>query len=173
MKKSKIVIMAVLLALGTTSCYVSSGASSSASSEDVILGGEVGIPTPFVECSTLDEAYNIAGIGFKLPESINGYDIGSILAYYYGMIEVIYENENGETIELRKALGSGDISGDYREYENIEMINYQGYDIIVKSNKDKIYLGIIEGETYSYSFIISEGISKSELLKLVKSTDIY
>lgn len=74
--------------------------------------------SPLVTCQNMEEAKKITGFDLDLPDSIDGYDNGTILVIGGEMIEVDYQS-NDATITFRKAKGFEDISGDNTQYNNI------------------------------------------------------
>ena len=67
--------------------------------------GAVQPPSNYVDCGTLEEAIEMAGIEISIPEVIKGYDDCTFRANKTdGMIEVIFQNDDDE-IRFRKGLG--------------------------------------------------------------------
>lgn len=168
MKKTNIAILTTLLALSITSCdlknYVSDNINFDTTTENAIQ-----IPTPFVECDNLADAWDIAGFEFSVPNSIGEYSQSAILAYENYMIDIILTNKNNteDTVRIRKALDSADISGDYTVYDEEKTFTINNFSLSIKGSDDKVYLVTGTNGNYSYSISISNGISFKDLVNLI------
>lgn len=113
----------------------------------------VGIPNPFVEVKNLDEASKIAGFSLEVPTTYEDYKKQVIQVIENDMIEVIYLDEESdfEGFRIRKAKGTDDISGDYNEYKNVEIVKIGDYEVTEKSDGGNIFIAIWTDGTYSYS----------------------
>lgn len=81
-----------------------------------ISTGSVQIPDPFAEYETLADAARAAGFALTVPDAANGSDRQVFQAIQNELLEVIYRRGGNETARIRKAFGTGDISGDYGRY---------------------------------------------------------
>lgn len=115
------------------------------------IGGDVEIPSPFHEFSTLAEAETFAGFKMTLPANMPaGYTQQLIEAVEKDMIQVIYQTGN-EQLMIRKANGNKDISGDYNEYSESKSLTVGDKKVATKGNNGSIQVATwTEGE-YSYS----------------------
>lgn len=77
--------------------------------------GSVQIPNPFAEYETLADAARAAGFTITVPDAANGSDRQVFQAIQGELLEVIYRRGGDETARIRKAPGTGDISGDYNQ----------------------------------------------------------
>lgn len=115
--------------------------------------GNEQIPNPYVECETIAEAEKIAGFTMTLPEKTpQGYVQGLIQAMQNEMIQVDYKNGEKE-IQIRKAKGNGDISGDYNEYAEKNTLTVGSLQVSTRGNNGKVNVATwVDGEfTYSIS----------------------
>ena len=124
-----------------------------AETTNVIQKESTQIPNPFVEVKNLDEASKIAGFTLEVPETYEDYKQQVIQAIENDMIEVIYlEEESGyEGLRIRKAKGTDDISGDYKEYRNVETVKVGDYDVTEKGDEGNIFIATWTDGTYSYA----------------------
>lgn len=126
----------------------------------------VGIPNPFVEVKTLDEASKIAGFTLEVPATYEDYKKQVIQAIENDMVEVIYFDEDSEHegLRIRKAKGTDDISGDYNEYKNVETVKIGDYEVTEKGSEGDISVAIWTDGTYSYSINVGEAKFNAEAI---------
>lgn len=118
----------------------------------------VQIPNPLIEYSTLADAEAAAGFDFAVPDEIDGNAPTTyIVIDGSGIIEVIYGDN---TISLRKAAGSGDISGDYNSYTEVGA-GVGDVSITLRKNGEKVISAIWENDGYTYALYSSDGISEN------------
>ncbi len=139
-------------------------------------GGSVEIPNPFTECSSLDEAAKTAGFSMSVPDTIDGYDEHVIRTVASddddSMIEVIYHNGDNEIeneIRIRKSVGSKDISGDYTQYAENNIVIVGKLQVTMKGEDGKISLATWtnNGYTYSIGAYSESGISSTAMEDLI------
>ena len=130
--------------------------------EDVVLDGDdVQIANPWSETTSLSEATSLAGFEIIMPENINGTSIS-----LYRVIEnETFEIRYGEDIAVRKSVDSGDISGDYNDYENIEEVDGVTY----KGNGDTYNCITWSADGYSYSITSNSGLSLDVVNEAINS----
>ena len=75
----------------------------------------VGMANPWTEYDNLADAEKAAGFAFPQPEWDVSYDTVTYRVMD-GIIEIIYEQDDGQRMTLRKGADETDISGDYNEY---------------------------------------------------------
>ena len=128
--------------------------------------GSVQIPNPFRECGSLTEAGAITGFEMSVPESIPNYDRASILAFDSSMIQVLYQ-DGAETIRIRKAAGTDDISGDYNIYPETAATRIGGTSVTMKGGAGKAFLAVWTDGGYTYSVSASAGLGYEEMSRLI------
>ena len=79
----------------------------------------VGMANPWTEYDNLADAEKAAGFAFPQPEWDVSYDTVSYRAMV-GVIEIIYTQDDGQDMILRKGADETDISGDYGDYHFTE-----------------------------------------------------
>ena len=124
---------------------------------DAGIGGDVEIPSPFVDCDTMDDAEKIAGFNVTVPEKMpEGYAQKLIQAVENDMIQVFYANGEKEIV-IRKAKGSEDISGDYNEYKENNTITVGSRKVSTRGNHGKVNAAIWIDGAYTYSITANLG----------------
>lgn len=136
--------------------------------------GSVQIANPFIDCESLDAAEKIAGFAITVPETVEGYPNRMIQAVEKDMIQVFYTTgdpgeEGTETVLLRKAVGSADVSGDYNEYASVISQELRGRSVTLKGDGKLIFLAIWTEGDYSYSVSVSNGMTSAAILDLVNA----
>lgn len=165
MKKFILMTFCVIMTLSFVAC------GSKTSSEDITNqnGGQdqstsvklgensVQIPNPFVDCETIEEAEKLAGFEVQLPTNIpEVYVKTAIRVIENELVEVDFENGENQ-ICFRKAKGNDDISGDYNEYEEKNVIKVKEQDVNIKGNDGKVNVATWTDEEYSYAICVNAG----------------
>ncbi len=76
---------------------------------------EIDMINPFIDCRTLEEAEEIAGFEFNVPDDLEPDLEAQYRALEGKLIEVIYFDRGEEIYRIRKGTES-DVSGDYNDY---------------------------------------------------------
>ena len=127
---------------------------------------DVQIPSPFIDCSSLAEASQVAGFGVRVPESVGDYDRTSISAIDGELIDILYESGD-DTIRVRKGVGTEDISGDYNSYAETAVFQVDGMDVTMKGDCGRVSLAVWTSGEYTYSVSASAGMSRTEMADLI------
>ena len=127
---------------------------------------DVQIPSPFIDCSSLAEASQVAGFGVRVPESVGDYDRASISAIDGELIDILYESGD-DTICVRKGVGTEDISGDYNSYAETAVFQVDGMDVTMKGDCGRVSLAVWTSGEYTYSVSASAGMSRTEMADLI------
>ena len=160
----KKIFMAALCSLVLT-FSAACGASSSSQAQTDTNGMQ--IPDPFTEYASLEDAQRDAGFDITLPETVAGSDscVYRVLQDEENgsMLEVIYQSSGQETGRIRKAEGSGDISGDYNEYDEVKQENEGGMDVTLSGGSDGYVLAVWENDDCTYAISLREGVTQEEM----------
>lgn len=125
---------------------------------------------PNIEGMELSEIRKEAGYDFKIPFYIpQGYEMSDTSLMFGSMVQILYEKGENRLI-YRTDNTNEDISGDYNVYENTEEEKIGGADVTIKGNDDK-YNSAVWNDTNAYSVYSDEGLDKSEMIKIIESTD--
>lgn len=121
-----------------------------------------GMPTPFTECKTIEEAQRISGIKFAVPE----YSESTILAYK-GMIEIQIAKDEIHTIAIRKSADEGDNTGLFGDYQ-LKKINIGDCEVTLKTENGKIYAAYFTGEDGTISISCNTPLKLSEVKAMLQ-----
>lgn len=132
-------------------------------------GETVQIPNPWIDCTSLEEAGKLAGFSFTTPDALEGYPEKYIAAIENEIAEVIFSNEDGAEVCLRKGVGTDDISGDYNVYETTETRTIDGKTVTCKGNDGLVSNAIWTDGTYAYSIMSTVGMTAEQLSTFVQS----
>lgn len=129
----------------------------------------VGMPNPWTDHKTLEEAQENAGFSITVPEKIDGYTQTMIQTLDKGIIQVFYQNDGQSDAEIlvRKGVGSDDISGDYNKYDKKTQLDIAGYQVTEQGNDGKVMLATWTNAGYTYS-VSTPGISESEMENIIQ-----
>lgn len=113
-------------------------------------------------------------VGFSVKEPDNlPFEVTEIqyLSYWDEMAEITYSGEKQEVVyrQQLKTQENEDISGDYNEYEHEKQIVVNHLNITMKGKGNAVSLAVWQDETYSYSIMVTEGITQSEMEQLIES----
>lgn len=141
--------------------------------DQIPMGSRTEIVNPFAEYETLEAAAKAAGFGMTAPDEFEDYTERTIRVMQNQMIEIIYlgtKNGIGEggQIRIRKAAGTGDISGDYNSYTVIREVDTDGISITMKGDGENVKSAIWTVDGYAFSVSDSIGISSSEMQELIR-----
>lgn len=113
-------------------------------------GGNAEIPNPFMDCATLADAAKLTGFDITVPDSIEGYDTRVIQVMDNKMIQIIYaKGEN--SLLIRKAAGSDDISGDYSQYTEINAAALGSLQVTMRGENEMVSVAIWTDGGYTYA----------------------
>lgn len=130
-------------------------------------GGSMQIPNPFAAYETLADAARAAGFEVAVPAALNGSDHRVFRAVENDLLEIIYRKGEDETARIRKAMGTGDISGDYRTYAQVDTAMVNGISVTLKGDSGKLYLAVWTSDGYAYSVCVERGISSQDMTRLI------
>ena len=110
------------------------------------------IANPWSDCTTIEEAEDIAGFNFDSVKSAEVNSISVMKGTDYNIIQIaFYDGENKVTI--RKANIEDSISGDYNVYNQEKPVIKEEVTISVRGN-DNLY-SLVEWSRNGYSYSIS------------------
>ena len=90
---------------------------------------------PFIDCRTLEEAEEIAGFEFNVPDDLEPDLEAEYRALEGKLIEVIYYDRGEEIYRIRKGT-ERDVSGDYNEYSVSVCVDTAAWGGELKGYKD-------------------------------------
>lgn len=187
MRKITALTIGALMTLSIGGCGKNHNASPVTQNTETTENTKVEMPNPFVDV-TLEEAIELAGFDFKIPDTIEGYDSRSIMVIENQLIQAIYGNEDEKAglsdeelnkidwekvnfdpdkIVLRKAKGNDDVSGDYNEYSEITAITIDGKEVTMKGNNGTVYVAIWTENEYSFSVAANNGVTSDSMTSII------
>jgi hypothetical protein len=130
-----------------------------------------GMPNPFVDCDSLEEACEIAGIDLEIPDDF-GFEFERIYRAMDGrMIEVIFMDGSEEVYRIRKGLVSEfgeDISGDYNEYSVSSEARVAGCRAELFGNsEDEMMMARWNDGEYAYSITCEDPIPEVSMIGIM------
>ena len=135
----------------------------STSAGQTMGGGTVQIPNPFIDCTDIAAAEELAGFTFTLPEA---YEATTIKAVEDDMIDItVLAGEN--EISLRKSVGTDDISGDYNQYDQTSDVVVDDMTVTTKGADDMIQVATWNNGEYCFSIVAADGLTQDEVISLV------
>lgn len=130
------------------------------------------IANPIKECETLQEAESLIGFKANIPTKLpDGYIQDSICVIGDEILQAIYLQGENE-ICFRQAKGNEDISGDYNDYKEINIINVNELKVTTKGNNTKINLALWIKDNYTFavsSNISGEGLEENFMIDIIDS----
>lgn len=133
--------------------------------EQVISGME--IANPFVDCETMAQAAQVAGFSLRLPDSVpNWVSDVFIRASQSGLIEVVCQGTE-DSLVVRKAVGSGDISGDYSSYSEESTVEIAGIPVQIKGENGTVMVALWQDAGYTYAVRCTAGMEPDQLAALL------
>lgn len=138
----------------------------------------IGMPSPIIDYEALKKAEDAVGFEIILPETLDGYSESIISTISDDTIQVIYSNDAGREIIIRKAEGTADISGDYAVYTEECTATVNDDIVTISGNDGKYNIATWTANNFTYSVYTSdtlssqypsEGISMDEMIEIVSS----
>lgn len=129
---------------------------------------KVQIPSPFIDYSTMDEASAAAGFSLNTPEKIAGYKRELISVISNDMIQVVYQ-DGEKSLYIRKAAGSGDISGDYNSYEENKTVKIGEVKAEMRGMDGKVSTAVWTEEGFAYSVYAASPVSMEMMKDIIQS----
>ena len=130
---------------------------------------KTGISSPIEEFKTIEEAQNVLDFNVTFPKEIpSQYDIEYISTISKELFQICYTDGKDELL-YRMGQGVNNISGDYNNYKNNNIVEIDDKKIKLSGNDDFIKLATWNVNDMSYSISSSNGISKDEMINIIKS----
>lgn len=127
------------------------------------------IPNPFQDCATLADAQKLAGFAFQVPDTVTGYADRSISAIANDIIQLRYDNQKDQSVLLRKAAGTEDVSGDYNTYDQVKTVTVKEKSVTMKGRDGKVFVAVWTQNGYSFAIDSDAGLSTDVVTALVQA----
>lgn len=119
-----------------------------------------------MDCGSLAEAARLAGFSLSVPEA--GPQVQRTIQVVEGDMIQVLDQSGAQEICIRKAPGSGDISGDYSAYPHQETASVGGSSVILKGDGDTVSLAVWARDGYACSIQVTAPITREAMLQLVQ-----
>lgn len=130
---------------------------------------KAGIPSPIEEFKTIEEAQKVLDFNITFPKEIpSEYDIEYISTISKKLFQICYTDGKDEVL-YRMGQDVNNISGDYNNYKNNNIVEIDDKKIKLSGNDDFIKLATWNVNDMSYSISSSNGISKDKMINIIKS----
>ncbi|WP_085832284.1 DUF4367 domain-containing protein [Clostridium merdae] len=124
-------------------------------------------PNPFAPAKTLEDTEKLALFSVTLPEKMpEGYSQKSIDGIEKELIQFTFSNGEN-SIVMRKAKGSEDISGDYNEYSEKKTLTVGDVSVAIKGKDGMVNVATWVNDKFSYSITADKGLDTKTLGYLV------
>lgn len=129
----------------------------------------IGMPNPFTDNETLEEAEKNAGFSIEVPEQIRGIAAASFRNLGQELVEVIYYDGDQEIARIRKGTALDDISGVYTDYKDIRNEQIDGRQVTLKGHDGQYELAIWQQDGFTYSLSMEPGGSEAVFVEMIRS----
>ncbi|BAK81098.1 hypothetical protein [Candidatus Arthromitus sp. SFB-rat-Yit] len=172
MKKLALPIICALISITIASCGSSNKNKDISNNNTVISNNEnVQLPNPIVEYETLEEAVKACNFEFSVPDTIDGYEDKKYSVISTKTIQTIYYNKNSNandnTLSIRKAFGTEDISGDYNNYKEINKLSLNNLEITTKGNNGKVSVATWTSGNHTFSITTNNPLDIEPLVEII------
>lgn len=147
--------------------FVGCGKTNKEQNNPKVSGEKTEVANPITACESVEEAEKLVGFDITVTDSIEGYDSREVQVINKELIEVIY-SKGDEEVRIRKAAGSEDISGDYTNYSENNVVAVGELQVTMKGNDGQIDSATWTNGDYTYS-ISTNGMSVDAVTELVLS----
>ena len=130
-----------------------------------LIGDNTQIPNPWTDYDTVEDAASAAGFDLTAPAAIAG-EAQSAWRVLTGD-QTIFEIRYGDGVILRKAPGTGDISGDYNDYAESQDVESGDVTVTARGNDGVIHCATWESGESTYSLGSADGLTADELAAIV------
>lgn len=127
----------------------------------------VGMPNPFVEYKTVDEAQKVLPFSAVVPSNVKGYELKNVSVMSNEMLQLIYKNGDKE-ITYRVEKGSDDISGDYNEYKDIKTVKVGDVEVKVRKSEETMSTIWTNGDL-TFSLYSNGNLNEKDITDIISS----
>ncbi|WP_193726854.1 stalk domain-containing protein [Paenibacillus guangzhouensis] len=130
------------------------------------------IPNPFVNYNTVEDARKAMGVDFTvpslLPKNYKQDDISITNDTEMKMVQIVYRNGENK-LYYRVSQTSGDISGDYNEYETTKTVSIGELKVTLKGDKGLASIASWEANGFNYCLMADIALSVEEVTTLIEN----
>lgn len=161
--------LSAALAISLTACGGNANSSASQNNTSGSISENTQIPNPWTEYASLAEAQAAAGFDLTLPALSADFTQSAfqVLPGEETILQVnFWTEDDARQLNIRKAPGAQDISGDYNTYSVDETVSVDGVDVTVKGNEDGYHLAIWTANGYTYAISSDAALTQDALTQL-------
>ena len=128
----------------------------------------IGMPNPFVEYKTVDEAKKVLPFSAVVPSTtVKGYELENVSVLSNEMLQLIYENGDKE-ITYRVEKGRDDISGDYNVYKDIKTVKVGDVEVKVRKSEETMSAIWTNGDL-TFSLYSNGNLTEKNITDIISS----
>lgn len=127
----------------------------------------IGIPNPFVEYKTVDEAKKVLPFSAVVPSNVKEYELENVSVMSNEMLQLIYKNGYKE-ITYRVEKGSDDISGDYNVYKDIKTVKVGDIEVKVRKSEETMSVIWTNGDL-TFSLYSNGNLTEKDMTDIISS----
>ena len=127
----------------------------------------IGMPNPFVEYKTVDEAQKVLPFSAVVPSNVKGYELTNVSVMSNEMLQLIYENGDKE-ITYRVEKGSDDISGDCNVYKDIKTVKVGDVEVKVRKSEETMSAIWTNGDL-TFSLYSNGNLTEKDITDIISS----
>ncbi|MDO5132638.1 MAG: hypothetical protein Q4D81_06620 [Eubacteriales bacterium] len=129
-----------------------------------------GMPTPFVEYMDYESFKADVTIGLdEIRDLPIKTDTADWLLYNDGMYDITCYDEEGNSVSLRKAEGTADISGVYMDFDNVQIVKVNGRYMKFSGMGEEIQVAVWSDGTYTWSIYAEPGVPARTMAAMAAS----
>ncbi len=167
--KKKLLSLTALVLLFTVLMSVSASACSLFQKKNENTG-VVGLPNPFVQVKTMDEAQERIGYGMQVPEKVGNYKKDAIEVCGTEFLQVSYVDKDGDSFLIRKSKSNEDLTGDYNVYSQNKSVKVGKTTVKTHGNNGKVSNATWKNRGYSYAVTgAQKGLTQKDIETIVSS----
>ena len=129
----------------------------------------VGMANPFVDYDTMEAAAEAVGFDFAVPDTIEGYPVRQIQVMSGELLQVLYLNDAGDRVILRKAAGDQDISGDYNSYDEGVAIDGEDWSAELRGTSKGFFVATWISDGYTYAITTDQPMTQDAMTTLAQA----
>ena len=141
----------------------------------------VGMPNPFHEFSTVDEAAKYMNITPQMPKVLPvGYNIESVSTIDKDVLQVVYVYQAGEDTTRNQAAGKrivyrvgttkGDISGNHKDYRVTATEKVNGTKVTFKGGEKMVYLAGWTKDGQNHAMYFERAVNRDMAKAIIANT---
>ena len=127
----------------------------------------IGMPNPFVEYKTVDEAQKVLPFSAVVPSNVKGYELTNVSVMSNEMLQLIYKNGDKE-MTYRVEKGSDDISGDYNEYKDIKTVKVGDVEVKLRKSEETMSTIWTNGDL-TFSLYSNGNLTEKDITDIISS----